>query len=118
MTAKPMHQRGAGADEPTWAERMEAEKQELIADKFFLRGLEGMSETEIEMFFDEFMKRRVVPKKSVSIPEARRKIFDDVMAEPTWVESNSLLAQQDMRERCANAAVGAFDKFVADLPVT
>lgn len=102
----------------SWEERMEAEKHELIVDKFFSKGLEGMSEAETRMFFDEFMKGRVVLKKSVSIPEARKRIFDDVMAEPTWVESNSLLAQQDMRERCANAAVEAFDKFVADLPVT
>lgn len=104
--------------EPTWAERMAAEKRELIAEKFFSKGMEGMSQAEIKMFFDEFMENKPVPKKSVSIPEARQKILDAVMAQSTWVESDSLLAQRDMRERCANAAVEAFDKFVADLPIT
>lgn len=37
--------------------------------------------------------------------EELKPLFDAIMAQPTWVESNSLLAQQDMRERCANVAV-------------
>ena len=31
-------------------------------------------------------------------------VFKKVMAEPTWHESNSLLAQRDMRKRCALVA--------------
>ena len=33
-----------------------------------------------------------------------QKIYDAVIAEPTWHESNSLLAQRDMRKRCAEKA--------------
>jgi hypothetical protein len=97
---------------------MTTRSMEILGQEFLVKEFEGMSDSEIRFFVDTVTKGRVVPKKSVSIPEARRKIFDAVMAQSTWVESDSLLAQRDMRERCAEAAAKAFDEFVAELPIT
>lgn len=38
----------------------------------------------------------------------------DAMSQPTWVEFNSLLAQQDMRERCANVAVDVAKRLLVE----
>lgn len=46
--------------------------------------------------------------------EELKPLFDTIMAQSTWVESNSLLAQQDMRERCANVAVDVAKRLLVE----
>jgi hypothetical protein len=44
-----------------------------------------------------------------------QKVCDAAMSQPTWNESNSLLAQVDMRQRCAIAAANVAGEEIAKL---
>lgn len=46
--------------------------------------------------------------------EELKPLFNAIMSQPAWVEFNTLLAQQDMRERCANVAVDVAKMLLAE----
>lgn len=51
--------------------------------------------------------------EGASMNETLQRIYSAVIAEPTWHESNSLLAQRDMRKRCAEKAAEVASEEIA-----
>lgn len=53
--------------------------------------------------------------KEIEVDEVKHGIKQVILSEPTWVEYDSLRAQLDMRERCAEAAEKYWDNAVAGI---
>lgn len=62
-----------------------------------------------------WVQRYYRSKGELKVDEVKHGIKQVILSEPTWVEYDSLRAQLDMRERCAEAAEKYWDNAVAGI---